>query len=321
MDPFVYVINTFKLWFYKSDALDYIYEEVSWVETLIFIFALNTTFLIFEYLFIHKIFVTGILDNLKAMKFIISVLLFPIILLLIYSIMHMLLKMFGGSGKLTETIKYGISLFIFPIIIYNLIRLSWPFLLPKILNWKIYIFIINHPGFFSGLFAMLVVCFIGWYVSITIFVNSTLHYISKNLAVAALLGIPMLIGIILLISYQFWLNEYIKSDDLDILTKTEISGKLNNMNPDPFRVDEIKIIGENKVQMTVRNNLAEGIILTPVSRVEHCYIDSHTLVQSKSYNLIELSNCNLTAGNRYNVTLVSSTKQRYIFDNILLKTE
>lgn len=319
MDPFVYIIKTFKLWFFKSDALDYIYEEVSWVETLIFIFFLNTIFLIFEYLFIHKIFVTGILDNLKAMKFIISVLLFPIILLLIYSIMHIFLKMFGGTGKLKETIKYGISLFIFPLLIYNLIKFVWFFTSDNIINTKIYLFVFSNMEISSVIINLILISLISGYIINTVMINSNLHYINKNLTFSAILIIPLIIGIILSVGYQFWLNKYINSNELDILQKTDFYDKLNNMNPDPFRIDGMKIIGENKIQLNIRNNLEEGIILTPVSRIEHCYFENHLLVQSKSYNLVEINNCNLTAGNRYYVVLISSTKDRYEFNNTLLK--
>ena len=108
-----------------------------------------------------------------------------------YGILHLLLRAFGGTAKFEETIKYGLSISIFPIIVGIIVR----FIPESLVN------INNNPTtpniiIFTTL-ALITLIIILWNFIVSINVYSKLHKIDKIKTAFAMILPLLIVGILL----------------------------------------------------------------------------------------------------------------------------
>jgi hypothetical protein len=112
-----------------------------------------------------------------------------------YGILHLFLRIFGGKAKFEETIRFGLSISIFP----TLIGVLFSFIPQNFIDMQRNNFAIPNMIVF-GFIGILALGVIIWNLIVSVFVYSKLHKISKGKALLAMiLPLIIILGVILII--------------------------------------------------------------------------------------------------------------------------
>ncbi len=189
-----YIKNSVSLYFEKIDNnYNYIEKKTTWLQVLLVVVGISLISSVLS-TFVESVSnpIYGFNVGLFIGTFIGTLIFVPIMLFLSYGFLHLMLKIFGGKGTFKETFKFGMSVSIFPSLIFLLLSL-----LPAS-----YMENETLGLLFALIFIILGFGFMIWSLIISARVYSKVHSITTGKALIAMI-VPMVILFIIIAIIAF----------------------------------------------------------------------------------------------------------------------
>jgi len=292
MELVKYITSTIKAWFYDTEALDYIDENVKWYHAFGFIYFLNVVFLVLNYVLNLQKDTIGLFFN-PGISLIVSLIFFPIFLFIGLGILHGFFKLFGAKGSFLEgTVKYALSLSILPTFIFSIIEI----ILQSFLQ---------ENSILIGIFIIIIyICFFIWSLSIYLKVYSIVHDISQWRVFFAMFMIPLILiiifSIIAIFGFQMWFNTY----QSELNTKIEEQSSFSSQ---PMSFERLESNGNIYIKSFLPTEQTIDSLKIKLNEEEFC-MEENLKILPGQVNFFTLS-CSepLIIGNAYDVIAVTST--------------
>lgn len=191
MDIVKFFKNSINLYFEKKyDSYNYIHKKISWWEVFLTFLILGVFSAMISFIFdpaIKEDFSMAISPLIMLVVFVIVLILMAFMTFFSYGILHLILKLFGAKGSFKDTFKFGMSISIFPSLVFIVLGILPLFFQNNIILTTV----------FSVIMFFIAIVFFIWTLIISGKIYSKVHDIALWKAIVAML-VPFVFFVILI---------------------------------------------------------------------------------------------------------------------------